>query len=70
MSSVMLPGTVLAWQILNKEHGGKASVLERLPGYSEVWIARSPPQEAEPEVLNRGAEGRGTGPCAGRRRGS
>ena len=71
-TSGTLPGAVLAWQILNKAEGAgrKSSVLERLPGYMAVWVARSPPLEAEGEVLSRGAEGRGTQPCAGRRRGS
>ena len=57
-----LPGAVLAWQILNKAEGAgrESSVLERLPGYTMVWVARSPPPtppETEAEVLSRGAEG-------------
>ena len=58
-ASEILPGAVLAWQILNKAEGAgrESSVLERLPGYTTFWVARSAPLEAEAEVLSRGAEG-------------
>lgn len=58
-ASGTLPGAVLAWQILNKAEGAgrESSVLERLPGYTTFWVARSAPLEAEAEVLSRGAEG-------------
>ena len=60
-ASEILPGAVLAWQILNKAEGAgrESSVLERLPGYTMVWVARSPALEAEAEVLSRGAQGGG-----------